>query len=398
MCTPCVNNCKQMLKKNKTSKKIKASSRRKFFKAAVATTTVAASLTMPNVSFGAPVTLKMQAAWNGGKNIFFEMAKDYEKRVNQMAGGSMKLEVFPRGAIVKAEEITDAVSAGIVDAGHTASAYWYNKNNAAMLFGGGPTFGFSSQELIGWIEYGGGRKLLEEIFRSLNLNIISFFAMPSPAQPLGWFEEHINKISKIKDVEYRTSGVVTDVLSAMGFVVRKLPEDKTETETPMERDLIEGREFNNPTLDKEFGMQEISKHYHLGSYYKSIGVFELEFNRTKFNNLEPHHRAILKYATESVNSDNYWKAIQKYSTDLVKLMNDHQVNVHKTSDEILRAQLKAWDIVLAEKMNDPLFKKIVESQKAYCKKVMKYLFMNQPDYQLAYEHAFAEPSKVKIDL
>ena len=205
-----------MLKKNKTSKKIKTSSRRKFIKTAVATTTVAASITMPNVSLGAPVTLKMQAAWQGKKNIFFEMAKDYEKRVNEMAGGSMKLEVLPRGAIVEANKITDAVSEGVVDAGHTATVYWYNKNNAAILFGGGPTFGFSSQELIGWIEYGGGRKLLEEIFRSLNLNIISFFAMPSPAQPLGWFEEHINKISKIKDVEYRTSGIVTDVTESFG--------------------------------------------------------------------------------------------------------------------------------------------------------------------------------------
>jgi|TARA_B100000959_G_scaffold194865_1_gene203813 TRAP-type mannitol/chloroaromatic compound transport system substrate-binding protein len=385
-----------VLKKNKTSKKIKTSSRRKFIKTAVATTTVAASITMPNVSLGAPVTLKMQAAWQGKKNIFFEMAKDYEKRVNEMAGGSMKLEVLPRGAIVEANKITDAVSEGVVDAGHTATVYWYNKNNAAILFGGGPTFGFSSQELIGWIEYGGGRAYLEKIFRLLNLDIISFFAMPAPAQSFGWFQEHTTKISEITGMKYRTSGMVTDILSKMGMIVRKLSDSEIEMKTAMETGLIEGSEFNNPTLDKDFGMQEISKHYHLGSYYKSIGIFELEFNKTKFNNLEPHHQAILRYAAESVNSDNYWKAIQRYSTDLIKLTNDHRVNIYKTSEEILLEQLKAWDIILAEKIKDPLFKEIVESQKIYCKKVMKYLFLNQPDYRLAYKHAFGEPSKVKI--
>ena len=97
-----------MLKKNKTSRGIKVPSRRKFFKAAAATgAAAAATMAMPNIAMGAPVTLKMQAAWPAGKNIFFEMAKDYEKRVNEMAGGSMKLEVLPKGAVVKTKEITE---------------------------------------------------------------------------------------------------------------------------------------------------------------------------------------------------------------------------------------------------------------------------------------------------
>jgi len=141
------------------AKKGKKYSRRKFFKATAAATAVA-TLTKPNIALGAPVTFKMQTAWPGSKNIFFEMAKDYERRVNEMAGSGMRLEVLPRGAIVETSKITEAVSKGVIDAGHTTSVSWYNKNNAALLFGGGPTFGFSSQELMGWIEYGGGREYL----------------------------------------------------------------------------------------------------------------------------------------------------------------------------------------------------------------------------------------------
>ena len=384
-----------MSRKDKTLKKVKTPSRRKFFKvAAVTGAAAAATIAMPNISLGAPVTLKMQAAWPAGKNIFFEMAKDYERRVNEMAGGSMKLEVLPKGAVVKTKEITDAVSRGVVDAGHTVTAYWYGKNNAASLFGTGPSFGFSSQELMGWIEYGGGRGYLEKIFSDLNLDVISFFAMPMPAQPFGWFKNHTTKVSEIKGMKYRTVGLATNVLTAMGMVVRQLP--GSEIQPAMKTGLIEAAEFNNPTSDKDFGMQDVSKHYHLGSYHQSQEMFELEFNKTKYNNLEPKHQAILRYGAEAANCDNYWKGIWRYSTDLVKLMNDHGVNVHQTSDEILEAQLKAWDVVLKEKQKDPLFNEIVESQKAYCKKVMKYLFMNQPNYRLAYEHAFGDPVKVKI--
>ena len=77
--------------KGKKSLKGKIPSRRKFFKAAAATGAAAtAAVAMPNIAFGAPQTLKMQAAWPSGANIFFEMAGDYCKMVSDMSGGSLK--------------------------------------------------------------------------------------------------------------------------------------------------------------------------------------------------------------------------------------------------------------------------------------------------------------------
>ena len=379
----------------KTIKGVKTPSRRKFFKAAAITgAAAAATVAMPNIAFGAPKTLKMQAAWPSGANIFFEMAGDYAKMVGDMSGGELMIDLQPVGAIVKTKEIGQAVSSGVLDMGHWVTAYWYGKNAAASLFGTGPSYGMSSQEVMGWIEYGGGRKLYNETLSKVGFDYVGFFHMPMPAQPFGWFKNHTTKVSEVKGMKYRTVGLATNVLTAMGMVVRQLP--GSEIQPAMKTGLIEAAEFNNPTSDKDFGMQDVSKHYHLGSYHQSQEMFELEFNKTKYNNLDPAHQAILRYAAEAANCDNYWKGIWRYSTDLIKLMNDHGVNVHQTSDEILQAQLKAWDTVLAEKMKDPLFKEIVESQKSYCKKVMKYLFMNQPNYRLAYEHAFGDPIKVKI--
>ena len=382
-----------MSKKEKTLKRVKTPSRRKFFKAAAVTgAAAAATIAMPNVAFGAPKTLKMQAAWGGG--IFLEMAKQYADRVNAMAGGQLKVEVLPVGAVLKTAEIADGVSKGVVDAGHLVTAYWYGKNPAASLFGTGPSYGFSSQELMGWIEEGGGRALYEETLKSIGLDVVGFFAMPMPAQPFGWFKKNVTKVSDVKGMKYRTVGLATDVLMKMGMVVKNLP--GAEIQPSMKTGVIDAAEFNNPTSDKDFGMQDVSKHYHLGSFHQSQEMFELMFNKKTYNSLSPANQAILKHAAEATNTANYFMALVRYSNDLGKLMNEHGVNVYQTSDAIMSAQLKAWDSVMKDMRKDPLFDKIVKSQQAYAKKVMKYLFMNQPNYRLAYEQTFGDPVKVKI--
>jgi TRAP-type mannitol/chloroaromatic compound transport system substrate-binding protein len=384
-----------MSKKNVTSQ-----SRRKFFKAAAVTGAAAvATVAMPNVgawsaAHAKTVTLKMQAAWPSGKDPFFMMAQDYATSISAMSGGSLKIELLPVGAILKVPEIADGVSKGVVDAGHLVTAYWYGKNPASSLFGTGPSYGFSSQELMGWIEYGGGRALYEKTLKAAGLNVTGYFCMPMPAQPFGWFKKNVKTVADVKGMKYRTVGLATNVLQAMGMVVRQL--GGPEIQPGMKTGLIDAAEFNNPTSDKNFGMQDVSKHYHLGSFHQSQEMFEIMINTAKLKSLSPEHQAILKYAAQAANTDNYFKALVMYSDDLGKLMNEHKVNVYQTSDAILDAQLAAWDVVLKDFRKDPLFDEIIVSQQKYAKKVMKYLFMNQPNYRLAYTRAFGDPTKVKI--
>ena len=139
--------------KEKKSLKASTPSRRKFFKAAAVTGAAAATaVAMPNIATadGHATVLKMQAAWPSGANIFFEMAQDYCNMVSDMSGGSLKIDLQPVNSIVKTSEIGAAVSDGIVDMGHWVTAYWYGKNAAASLFGTGPSYGMSSQEVMGW--------------------------------------------------------------------------------------------------------------------------------------------------------------------------------------------------------------------------------------------------------
>ena len=361
-------------------------SRRKFLKAGAATVAGgAAALATPNIAKAAPVVLKVQAAWGGG--IFLENAKSYVERVHAMAGKDLRIDLLSVDSVVKTSQMQDAVHRGVLDGAHYVTAYWYSKSKTASLFGTGPCFGWSAQELLGWIHHGGGLELFNELMGSLGINVVSFFNSPMPAQPLGWFKEQIKDASQMKGLKYRTVGLAADVLLEMGMSVVQLPGG--EIQPAMKSGLIDAAEFNNPTSDKDFGMQDVSKHYHLASYHQSQECFEITFNKKKYESLSKEHQNILRYASEAENSDFYWNNTLRYADDLVSLQNDHGVNVYRTPDSVMAAQLDAWDIVVDRiSKEDPFFAKVIESQKTYAKKVMKYLLLNSPDYGLAYKHYF----------
>lgn len=366
-------------------------SRRKFLKGGtVAAGAAAGALAMPSVSRAQAKTLKMQSSW-GANAVFQAFAQQYADRVEAMSGGSLKIDLLPAGAVVKAFQVQDACHDGVLDAAHTVTAYWYGKNKAASLFGTGPVFGANASQILAWIHFGGGKELYQELIEDvLGLNLVGFFAMPMPTQPLGWFNRHITSAGDMDGLKYRTVGLATDIMQGMGLKVTQLPGG--EIVPALERGVIEAFEFNNPTSDREFGAQDVSKHYHMGSYHQAAEFFEIIINKDVFAGLPPEHQAILEHAAEAANTANYGLAMDKYSADLQKLINEDGVNVYRTDESIMAAQLESWDKVLEGLMGDAYFAKVVDSQKAWSERVAFYDLMNAADYKLAYKHYF--PGKI----
>ena len=219
------------------------------------------------------------------------------------------------GAVAKALEVQDAVLAGTLDGGHGVTAYWYGKHKAYSLFGTPPAWGWRANQMIGWMKYGGGQELYDELVQQvLGLNLVGFLTGPMPTQPLGWFKKEITDAAQLEGLKYRTVGLSADLFKEMGAAVTIM--GGGEIVPAMDRGLLDAAEFNNPSSDKLLGFPDVSKDYMLQSYHQSAECFEIIFNKAKFDALAPELQAIIKYAVEAASADMSWKAMDRYSNDL----------------------------------------------------------------------------------
>src|SRR5262249_20495356 len=215
-----------------------AATRRRFLGAAAATT---AAVAAPNVvSAQGAITWRFQSTWPT-KDIFHEYALDFAKKVNDMTGGDLKIDVLPSGAVVKAFDLVDAVSKGTLDGGHGVLVYWYGKHPAWAMWGSGPASGMDFNMLLAWHKYGGGKEILADIYKSLNLDVVSFPYGPMATEPLGWYRKPMTSVDDFKGLKFRTVGLGIEMFQAMGAAVTALA--RADIVPAIDRGLIDAAEL-----------------------------------------------------------------------------------------------------------------------------------------------------------
>jgi TRAP-type mannitol/chloroaromatic compound transport system substrate-binding protein len=370
-----------------------AATRRKFLKGAALAS--AATVAAPSVvrAQGA-ISMRWQSTWPS-KDIFHEYALDYAKKVNDMTGGELKIEVLPAGAVVPAFQLLDAVSKGVLDGGHGVLVYHYGKQTALALWGSGPGYAMDANMLLAWHKYGGGKELLNKLYTSVGANVVSFPYGPMPTQPLGWYKKPITKPDDFKGLKFRTVGISIDVFQSLGAAVNALPGG--EIVAAMDRGLIEAAEFNNATSDRALGFADVSKICMLQSYHQNAEQFEITFNKTKYDALPDKLKAIIANAVEAASQDMQWKAIDRYSKDYVELQTKDNVKFYKTPDSVLKRQLEVFDEVAKKKAaENPLFKEIVESQLAFAKRATQWEQDTVVSRKMVFDHYFGPNAKKPI--
>jgi TRAP-type mannitol/chloroaromatic compound transport system substrate-binding protein len=370
-----------------TTKKSPASRRGFLGKIALGGAAVAAgTLASPQVSRAQTTVFRFQSTWPQ-RDIFHEMAGDYVKRVNEMAGNRFRLELLAAGAVVGAFQMQDAVHTGSLDGGHGVPAYWYGKNKAYSLFGTAPPWFGDANSMLGWYHYGGGERLYNELMYDITrVNVVAFMTGPMPTQPFGWFRTPITTPDQLRGLKYRTVGLAADLYRAMGAAVTIVAGG--EIVPALERGLLDAAEFNNPSSDRILGFPDVAKNYMLQSFHQKVECFEVIYNKPKYDALPGEIKNILKYAAEAASSDMLWKAHDRYPRDL-QAIRQAGVRVTSTPRAILEAQLKAWDQIIAELSADAYFKKVIDSQRAWAQRVTGFFLNYEASDSLAYNHFFA---------
>jgi TRAP-type mannitol/chloroaromatic compound transport system substrate-binding protein len=367
------------------SKATPAVPKRRKFLAGSAAATGAAITGFPMIAAAQTVNLRFQSTWPT-KDIFHEYANDFARKVNDMAGGRLKIEVLPAGSVVKAFDLLDAVNKGTLDGGHGVVAYWYGKQQALALWGSGPAWGMDANMVLAWHNYGGGKQLLDEIYKNLNLDVQSFIYGPMPTQPLGWFKKPVTKPEDMKGLKYRTVGLAVDIFNDMGLAVNPLP--GAEIVPAIDRGLLDAAEFNNASSDRTLGFPDVAKICMLQSFHQSSENFEILFNKKKYDALSSELKAIIDYAVQASSADMSWKAIDRYSKDYSEMRNAG-IKFYKTPNSILQAQLESWDKVVAKKEADnPTFKKVNASMRAFAERCGQWQNDTNVDYKMAYNRYF----------
>lgn len=340
------------------------------------------------VKTASPIVFKFQSTWPT-KDIFNEFAQDFAKKVNDMSGGELRIDVYPTNSIVKAFGIQNAVHKGQLDGGHGVPTYWHDRHAAFSLFGSGPSFGMSSNQILAWFQYGGGQQLYDELVqKEMNLNIQGFMYGPLTPQPLGWFKNRIENIKDLDKLRFRAVGLAAEVFKELGLSTTALqPADIVPW---LDKGLIDAAEFNNPSSDRALGFPSVSSVCMIRSFHQSSEVFEVIFNKQRFDSLPFALRSIIRYALQASSADLSWKASDRFSTDYEEMRRKQGVRYFITPDDILKAQLNAWRKIIArESANSRIFKRIIDSQMRFAKRVVGFENDLTPSSKMAFDFWFS---------
>ncbi|MGD8442307.1 MAG: TRAP transporter substrate-binding protein [Desulfobacterales bacterium] len=351
--------------------------------AAVAATTINAPAVLAQKSY----RWKMVTTWPPKLPVLQEGCERLAKRLDEMTGGQLKIQVFAAGELVPALESFQAVSDGTVEVGSGASYYWAGKEPATQWFSAVP-FGMNAQGMSAWFHGGDGLKLWEEVYAPFNL-------VPRPAgstgvQMGGWFNKKINTIDDFKGLKMRIPGLGGKVVAKAGGTVVLTPGG--EIFTNLERGVIDATEWVGPYHDLRLGLYQAAKYYYYPGFHEPGTYLEYFFNKKAYESLPKDLQHILNAACME---NEAWVLPQFDANNgeaLQTLINKHKVQLLKFPDEVFKAlRLMAVEVVEEEAAKTPMATKVNESFKKFQKVVgtwgtvseQAYYNIIQPKFPLA---------------
>jgi len=311
------------------------------------------------------------------------------RSIEQMSGGRLKIEPLPVGAVVGFFEVLDAVNRGTLDGGLTWPGLWAGKNSAAGLFGsplGGP-FGMGQNEFTAWLFSGGGQELYNELIqKELKMDVVAHFTTIQPFwEAFGWLKRPMNGLDDLKRLKFRSSGIGLEMFKRMG--VNTVGMAGGEIVPSLERGVIDGAEWAIPSRDMVIGFQQAAKYYYMPSFRQPPTYHELIVNRKKWAELPPDLQAIVKYAALAEITRLSAYTVDQDSQAAQELASKHGVNVLRTPDEILRAELQGIDKFFeSESQRNPFFAKVLAAQREYAKKTVSHAQKMTPPMDMAVKH------------
>jgi TRAP-type mannitol/chloroaromatic compound transport system substrate-binding protein len=334
------------------------------------------------------IVWKVQSAWPA-TNLLHISAVELAKMIEEMSGGRLKWEMSAAGTVVPAFEVLDAVNRGLIDASHAWPGYWAGKNSAAGLFAPGPggPFGMDREEYLAWLFSGGGLELYNELLqKELKMDVVAHFTTIQPFwEAFGWLKKPMKNLDDLKKLKFRSSGIGLEMFKRMGIATVGMAGG--DIVPSLERGVIDGAEWAIPSRDIVMGFQQAAKYYYMPSFRQPPTFHELIISGKKWAELPPDLQAIVKYATMAEITRLSAYTVDQDAKAAEELATKHGVNILRTPDEVLRAELEGIDKAFeAESQKNPFFAKVLTAQREYAKKTVAHAQRMTPPMDIAVKH------------
>ena len=303
-------------------------------------------------------------------------AENFARYVEEMSNGRLTVHVYGAGQIVPAMEVFDAVSQGVVDAGHGAAYYWKGKVPASVFFTSVP-FGLNAQEMNGWLHYGGGLELWQEAYAPYNL--VPMAGGSTGVQMAGWFNKEINSIEDLRGLKMRIPGLAGEVFAAAGGTAVRIAGG--ELYTSMQTGVIDALEWVGPYNDLAFGFHEVAKYYYYPGWHEPGSILEFVVNKESLQALPADLQAIVKYASRAANQDMLDEYTARNNAALQSLIDEHGVQLRRLPDDVLRALWQGSQVAMQKLVDsDPMAAKVYASYSEFYKGVRNYHHISEQAY------------------
>lgn len=317
----------------------------------------ASALAAPAIAQG-KMQWKMVTAWPKnlpGPGVAAQMLAD---RITTLSGGRLEVKLFAAGEIVPGPGVFDAVSEGTAELFHAVPAYWGSKNKGILLFGSQP-FGLRADEQFGWMRWGGGQELYDEMYGQFGIK--PFLCGNSGPQWGGWFKNEINSVDDLKGLKFRTTGLASEVAAKLGMAAQAM--SGPAMFQALQTGALDAGEFIGPWTDSALGFYQVAPHYYWPGVGEPSSAEECGVNKAAFDALPEDLQQVVEYACDSLYSTVWAEYATKHAKALKQMTEEHGVKVHKFSDDIIAAMGTAAQEVIdgLRTDGDALTQKITES-------------------------------------
>ena len=301
--------------------------------------------------------------------------ENFARYVNEMSGGRLEVRVFGAGEIVPAFEVFDAVSQGAAEVGHGASYYWKGKIPAAVFFTAVP-FGMTAQEMNGWLHYGGGLELWQELYAPFG--VIPFAGGSTGVQMAGWFNRELRSAKDLSGLKMRIPGLAGEVFDAAGGTAVRIAGG--EVYTSMQTGVIDAVEWVGPYNDRTLGLNEVAEFYYYPGWHEPGAMLEFTVNAAAFTQLPRDLQAIVRYAARAANQDMLDEFTARNNESLQQLL-AAGTQLRPLPEDILSLLYeKSVEAIANLRASDEMAEKIAISYDAFSNNVRAYHEISERAY------------------